>query len=261
MSRFIACITCLVLTAPAFGRIVTRPVEYKHGDLTLKGYLALDDSIKGKRPGVLVVHEWWGLNDHARRQADRLAELGYVAFALDMFGDGAATDDPHEARELTGRFRNDKKLLVDRARAGLDVLLKDERVDPKRIAAIGYCFGGSAVLQLALSGADLAGVVSFHGGLGGIEYQPGTTVKAKILILHGADDPLIPAEQIAEFQDTLRKAGADWQMVYYGNAVHSFTNEKADGVGMKGVAYHKPTADRSWAAMREFFAEIFGATR
>jgi len=258
MSRFTATFVCLALAAPASAKLATKTVEYRHGDVALKGYLAWDDATKGKRPGVLVVHEFWGLNDHARRQADKLAELGYVAFALDMYG-VPATDDPHKAGEMSGHFRNNRKLMIDRAKAGLEVLLKNENVDPKRIAAIGFCFGGTTVLQLALSGADLAGVVSFHGGLGGIEYQPGTKVKAKILILHGADDPMIPADAITAFQDTLRKAGADWQMVYYGGAVHSFTNEKADAVGMKGVAYHKPTAERSWAAMQQFFKEIFGA--
>ncbi len=259
MKTLVTSLFVLVFALPASAKLVTKPIDYKDGDVTLKGYLAFDDALKGKRPGVLVVHEFWGLNDHARKQADKLAELGYVAFALDMYGDGMATDDPHKAGEMAGRFRKDKKMLLDRAKAGLNVLLKDEHVDPFKIAAIGYCFGGSTVLQLALSGADLAGVVSFHGGLGGIEYTPGTKVKAKILVLHGADDPMIPADQIAAFQDTLRKAGADWEMNYYGNAVHSFTNEKADAVGIKGVAYHKPTADRSWVAMRAFFGEIFGS--
>jgi len=261
MRTLFAFIVVLGIALPASAKLITKQVDYKDGDVTLKGYLAFDDALKGKRPGVLVVHEWWGLNDHARKQAERLAALGYVAFALDMYGDGMATDDPHKAGEMAGQFRKDKKMLAARARAGLDVLLKDANVDPKRIAAIGYCFGGSTVLQLALSGADLAGVVSFHGGLGGIDYQPGTKVNAKILVLHGADDPLIPADSIKEFQDTLRKAGADWEMNYYGNALHSFTNEKADAVGMKGVAYHKPTADRSWAAMRQFLGEIFGTRK
>lgn len=248
---------CLFVCAAASAKVVSKTVEYKEGDTALKGYLAWDDGLKGKRPGVLIVHEWWGLNDHARKQADRLAGLGYVAFALDMYGDGMATDDPHKAGEMAGRFRQDKKLLMARTKAGLEVLLKNEDVDQKRVAAIGYCFGGSTVLQLALSGADLCGVVSFHGGLGGIQYEPGTKVTAKILVLHGADDPLIPADQIAAFQDTLRKAHADWEMNYYGNAVHSFTNESAAKANMKGVAYHKPTADRSWQAMRDFFVEIF----
>lgn len=248
---------CLCAAAALEAKVVNKTIEYKEGETTLKGYLAWDDAVKGKRPGILVVHEFWGLNDHARKQADRLADLGFVAFALDMYGDGMATDDPHKAGEMSGRFRQDKKLLIARAKAGLNVLLKNENVNTSKIAAIGYCFGGSTVLQLALSGADLAGVVSFHGGLGGIQYEPGTKVTAKILVLHGADDPMIPAEQITAFQDTLRKANADWEMNYYGNAVHSFTNESAAKANIKGVAYHKPTAERSWQAMRDFFAEIF----
>lgn len=259
-----ACLLSLVAAQAAVASDLDRKdVNYQHDELSLRGYLVAPTGAEARaarRPGILVVHEWWGLNDHARRQADRLAREGYVAFALDMYGEGMKTDDPHKAGELAGRFRSDRDLLVKRARAGLDVLLKDARVDPKRVAVIGYCFGGSTALQMALAGVDVAGVVSLHGALGGLEPRPGVRITARILILHGADDPLIPAAHISEFQEILRKAGADWQMVYLGRAVHSFTNRDAGRANMKGVAYDEAADRRSWQYMRDFFAELFSSS-
>jgi len=249
---------CLILAAAQTdAKMVAEAVQYKHADASLEGYLAYDDAVKEKRPGVLVVHEWWGLNDFAKEQARRLAELGYVALAVDMYGQGLVTADLAEAAKLSGQFKENPTLLVERATAGLQVLAKHERVDPKRIAAIGFCFGGTTVLALACSGADLAGVVSFHGGL----IPPTDTtkaIKARILVLHGAADTLVPPTQVTAFQEALDKAGADWQMITYGGAKHSFTNPAADKLNMPGVGYQKAAAQRSWRDMQRFFDELFG---
>jgi dienelactone hydrolase len=237
--------------------VVGNKVEYKHGDTVLEGYLAYDDASKAVRPGVLVVHEWYGLNDYAMKRADQLAQLGYVAFALDMYGKGVRAANSQEAGALAGKYKGDRPLMRARASAGLDVLKKQTLVDPKRVAAIGYCFGGTTVLELARSGADVLGVVSFHGGLDNPDPQPASNIRAKVLVLHGADDPLVPVKDIAALQEELRKAGADWQMVFYGGAVHSFSNPQSGSDPGKGVAYNEKADRRSWAAMKTFFDEIF----
>ncbi len=257
MWRVLCVLAATAIVSISQAKIVTQTVEYRHGETTLKGYLAYDDALSGKRPGVLVVHEWWGLNEFAKQRAERLAELGYVAFAVDMYGDGMVTRDPEKAGQLAGPFRQDPTRCRARARAGLDVLAKDERCDARRIAAIGYCFGGSTVLQLAYDGAPLAGVVSFHGNP--MPPRAEDKIVAKILVLHGADDPLVSAESISAFQQGMTTAGVDWQMVYYGRAVHSFTNPEADKVGIAGVAYDEAADRRSWQAMQQFFEELFAA--
>jgi dienelactone hydrolase len=242
------------LTAAAFGEIRTETVPYNHGDTTLKGYLAYDTAQTGKRPGVLVVHEWWGLNDYAKSRTRQLAELGYVAFAADMYGDGRTTTDPQKAGKWSGEVKGGP-LIRERSRLALDRLRNHERVDPDRIAAIGYCFGGTTVLELAYSGADIAGVAPFHGGL--TLPKADDRIRTKLLVLHGAADSFIKPETIDEFQKTLHEREVDWRMVYYGGAVHAFTNPDADEAGIDGVS-HDPAADRrSWAHMRLFFDEIF----
>lgn len=252
---------CMGIIVALFGsgtgsaKVVRQTVEYRHLDTVMKGYLAYDDTLAGKRPGVLVVHEWWGLNEFARQQADKLAEMGYVALAADMYGDGKVTRDPAEARKLADQVRG-TPLLRERARAGLAALAGHKLVDSRRLAAIGFCFGGTTVLELAYSGADLLGVVSFHGGLTAPRPEDLKTLKAKILVLHGADDPLVKPEEIAAFQDGMRKAGADWQMVLYGGAVHSFTNPAAGSDKSKGVAYDPKAAARSWEHMQLFLKDI-----
>ena len=246
----------LLVSLPVQAAIVSRNVEYKQGDTVLQGYLAHDDAKAGKRPGVLVVHEWWGLNDYVRSRVNKLAQLGYVAFALDMYGKDVWTTDPNKAKELMGHLMG-SPLLRERASAGLEILRKNQLVDPKRIAAIGYCFGGTTVLELAYAGAYVAAVASFHGGLTAPQPEDEGRIKAKILVLHGADDGFISADKIAAFQEGMRKAGADWQMVYFGGTVHSFTNPGADKVGIKGIAYNKKADERSWSYMQVFFKEIF----
>jgi dienelactone hydrolase len=245
------------LAAPAGAKIVTQAVPYKHGDVELEGYLAYDDAAADKRPGVLVVHEWWGLNDFAKDRARAVAELGYVALAVDMYGRGVVTDDSAKAGRLAGQFRNDAALWRGRARAAYAVLRKHPRVDPTRIAAIGFCFGGSTVLHMAADGLDLAGVVSFHGGLTPFSDGDARQIKAKLLILHGDADPHVSAESLRAFQDSLRKAPVDWQLIIYSGAKHGFTNPAADRPGMEGVGYQKAAAERSWQHMRLFLDEIF----
>jgi len=230
-------------------------VEYRHGDVVLEGYLAYDDAFPGKRPGVLVVHEWMGHNPYVRKRADQLAGLGYVAFALDMYGKGVRAKDAKEAAALAGKYKGDRPLMRARAGAGLDVLRKQARVDPSRLAAIGYCFGGTTALELARGGADLVSVVAFHGGLDTPTPGDARNIKGKVLALHGGDDPFVPMKQVEEFQEEMRKGGVDWQFVSYGGAVHSFTNPEAGSDNSKGAAYNERADRRSWEAMKAFFAE------
>lgn len=237
--------------------IVTQPVEYRQGDAVLEGYLAYDDAQPGKRPGVLVVHEWWGLNDYAKQRAQQLAGMGYVALAADMYGKGKVTQDPKQAAQWAGEVRGNQALLRARAQAGFDALLKQANVDPQRVAAIGFCFGGTTVLELAYSGAVLAGIVSFHGGITVPQAGEQGQIKAKILVLHGADDPTVKPDTITAFQAAMREGGVDWQMVYYGGAVHTFTNPAAGNDKSRGSAYDEKAAARSWKHMQDFFAEIF----
>lgn len=261
MSR--ALLFLLTLLAPVLTQaaIETKTVEYQQGDTRLVGYLAYPKDAKGPLPGVLVVHEWMGLNDYARRRADQLAELGYVAFAADIYGDGKVAADGKEAKALSTLYKSDRALLRARAAAGLEAMKKQSQVATGQVAAIGYCFGGTAVLELARSGADLAGVVSFHGGLDTPAPQDAKAIRAKVLALHGADDPYVPAEQVAAFEQEMRAAGVDWQLIAYGGAVHGFTNPAHGNDNSKGVAYNASADARSWAAMRQFFAELFGSAK
>jgi dienelactone hydrolase len=237
--------------------VKTETVEYKQGDTICEGYLAYDDESKDKRPGVLVVHEWTGLNDYSKKRARQLAEMGYVAFAADIYGKGVRASNPTDAAKLAAKYKEDRKLMRARAQAGLDVLKKQPSVDPSRVAAIGYCFGGTTVLELARSGAELSGVVSFHGGLAAPTPEDAKAIKGKVLALHGADDPFVPAKEVAAFEEEMRKGGVDWQLVKYGGAVHSFTNPSAGDDPSKGAAYNASADRRSWQAMKDFFAEIF----
>jgi dienelactone hydrolase len=241
----------------ARGQLHSEMIEYKEGDTVLEGYLAYDSSIKGPRPGVLIVHQWKGLTDYEKKRADMLAQLGYNAFALDIYGKGIRPKDNREAGALVGRYKGNRPLLRARAQAGLTVLRKHELTDPQRIAAIGYCFGGTTVIELARSGADIAGVVSFHGGLDSPAPEDGKNIKCKVLALHGADDPHVPAKDLAAFEEEMRQAKVDWQLVKYGGAVHSFTEREAGDNPSAGAAYNEKADRRSWEAMRQFFAELF----
>lgn len=237
--------------------IVSQPVEYKEGNTILEGWSVYDDAVQGKRPAVLVVHQWKGLSDYEKKRAEMLACLGYNVLAVDIYGRGIRPQSPQAAGAEAAKYKNDRALLRARVRAGLDVLSNHKLTDPKKVVAIGYCFGGTTVLELARSGAHIAGVVSFHGGLDTPLPAVLGSVQAKVLVLHGADDPYVPAKDIAAFEEEMRKAGADWQFVAYGRAVHSFTDWDAGGDHSKGAAYSELADRRSWEAMRRFFAELF----
>jgi len=235
--------------------VKTEVLEYRHGDVVLEGYLAYDDALRGKRPGILVIHEWNGHNPYVRQRAEQLARLGYVAFALDMYGKGVRGKDAKESAALAGIYKGDRKLMRARAAAGLDVLRTRPETDPERLAAIGYCFGGTAALELARSGADLVSVVSFHGGLDTPTPGDARNIQGKVLALHGGDDPRVPPKQVEAFQEEMRNGGVDWQLVAYGGAVHSFTNPGAGSDNSKGAAYNERADRRSWEAMKAFFSE------
>jgi dienelactone hydrolase len=243
---------------PASAAIKTQEVEYKQGETTLQGFLAWDDAGKGKRPGVLVIHEWWGHNAHAREQATRLAKEGYVALALDMYGKGKVTTHPKDAQAFMAEATKDPKVVAARFDAALELLKKQPSVNAEQIAAIGYCFGGAVALNMARRGADLDAVVTFHAGLGpmGEPAKPGA-IKAKILVNHGGADPMIPKEQVEAFEKEMKAAGASAQVITYPTAKHGFTNPAADKAGMEALKYDADADKKSFAAMIDFFKKVF----
>jgi len=259
MIRLMLCVFASIcfFSTGAEAAIQTKLIEYRQGDTVLQGYLAWDGAKTGTRPGVLIVHEWTGINDHIRQRAEMLAKSGYIAFAADIYGKGVRPIAQADAAKTAGVYKNDRALMRARVKAGLDELKKQKSVDPQRLAAIGFCFGGTTVLELARDGADLKGVVSFHGGLSTPTPQDARNIKGKVLALHGADDPFVKVDEVTAFQDEMRKGGVDWQLVSYGNAVHSFTNTAAGNDNSKGAAYNEKADKRSWEAMKVFFAEIF----
>ncbi|MGB7972464.1 MAG: dienelactone hydrolase family protein [Candidatus Deferrimicrobiaceae bacterium] len=261
MVRIIGTILLLLAVAvTAHGEIRGEPVEYVAGDTTMKGYLAYDDSLSGKRPGILVVHEWWGNNDYTRKRARMLAELGYVALAADMYGEGKQTQHPDDAGKFSAEIRKNMPLGRERFLAARKVLAEFKFTDPKRIGAIGYCFGGGIVLQMARDGVDLAGVVSFHGGLATESPANPESVKAKILVLTGADDKFAPPAQVEAFRKEMKAAGADFRIISYPGALHGFTNPEADSYAKKfnmPIGYNTDADKKSWAEMKAFFQDIF----
>ena len=245
-----------VAGAAAQAAVKTKTIEYQDGGTKLKGVLAWDDAAGGKRPGVLVVHEWWGLNDYAKSRAVRLAEEGYVAFALDMYGDDKVTSHGNEAGEWMNQITSNIAAWRSRANAGLAVLKSQPQVDAGKVAAIGYCFGGATVMQMAYAGADVKAVVSFHGSLPPAG-EDVTSIRPRVLVAHGRDDAFIPAERIVAFQAALDRAKADWEMTIYSGTRHGFTNPDAGSYGMENLAYNKTADERSWAAMMRLFGEVF----
>lgn len=237
-----------ISASTAFAQIRGEVIEYKQGTTVLEGYLAYDDSIKGKRPGILVVHDWLGVGPYVRARAQQLASLGYIAFAPDIYGKDIRPADNKEAAKISNEFKNDRTLLRLRVNAGLDILRNHSLTDPDKLGAIGYCFGGMTVLELARSGANIAGVVSFHGNLD----TPADTssIHTKVLVLHGAEDPVVPPAQVAAFENEMRKANVDWQLNVYSGAAHNFTNPNSP-------AYNRQVDRRSFEAMKAFFKEIF----
>jgi dienelactone hydrolase len=258
MKTTLAALCLVALSGSAHARIVTKPIRYTHAGAKLQGFLAYDDARHGKQPGVLVAHEWWGLTDFVKGRAVELAKLGYVAFALDMYG--TATEDPVKAGELASQFQG-KPLMAERARAGLDQLLKTGLVDEKKVAAIGFCFGGSTVQALGYSGAPLVAVVSFHGGP--VNAPADAKVSARYLLLNGAMDPTVKPAEKAAWLKSLDAAHIDYESIDFGGAVHAFMNPDADRIAgsnpkIKAVIGYNPTAARrAWRAMQELFAELF----
>ena len=250
--------TALLLSAlSAQAAIQSKTIEYKQGDATLEGVLVWDDAVKGTRPGVLVVHQWMGLTDYEKHRAEMLAQLGYVAFCADIYGKGILPKDTKEAGAQAGKYKSDRALLRLRVNAGLEELKKSELVDKSRLGAVGYCFGGTTVIELARNGAGIKGIVSFHGGLDSPTPADGKNVKCKVLVCHGADDPFVKAADLAAFEDEMRTANVDWTLIKFGGAVHAFTQPLAGSDNSKGAAYNEKADKRSWAAMKMFFAGLF----
>ena len=262
MIRIIGTIFFLAaIAASAQGEIRGEPVEYSAGGTTMKGYLAYDDGHSEKRPGILVVHEWWGHDEYARRRARMLAELRYVALAVDMYGEGKKAQHPDDAAKFSGEIRKNMDLGRERFLAARKVLQGHRFTDPGRIGAIGYCFGGSVVLQMARDGMDLEGAVSFHGGLTTTSPAKPGAVKARVLVLTGGDDKFAPPGQVEDFQKEMKAARADFRVVSYPGALHGFTNPDADGYAKKfnmPIGYNADADAKSWSEMQKFFKEVFG---
>jgi len=258
MVVFSALVLALFLPASAPARMHQQLVDYHQGGAVLQGYLAYDDSFPGLRPAVLVFHHWMGIDQYIKDRTDQLARMGYVAFAGDIYGKGVRPANSTEAAAQSGKYRADRPLMRKRAQAALDTLRLIPRVDVKRIAAIGYCFGGGVALELARSGADIAGVASFHGTLDTPHPEDAKNIKAKILVMQGTDDPVAPIKAIGDLEDEMRGGGVDYQINLYGGAVHSFTQPMAGNDPKTGNAYNPEADRRSWQAMKYFFAELFG---
>lgn len=262
MKKVLAGFIVLMLSLVAHAEIKTQEVEYKIDGESFTGYLAYDDSVKGKRPGVLVVHEWWGHNDYVRKRAEMLAELGYTAFALDMYGTGKLADHPQDATKFMQAVVSNMPAAEKRFNTAYTLLSEHDTVDAQQLAAIGYCFGGGTVLHMARQGAALKGVVSFHGSLGTQSPAQKGSVKADILVLTGAADPMIPEEQVAAFRSEMDAAGVSYSLHSYPGATHGFTNPAADDFGKRfdmPLAYNAEADADSWLKMREFFEKIFTA--
>jgi dienelactone hydrolase len=247
----------LFISAAARAEIQTREITYEHEGSELTGYLAWDDAAAGKRPGVLVVHEWWGLTDYIKGRARDIAKLGYVAFAPDMYGRAKVTRHGREAKAWMEQITANTRRWQARALRGLQILQEQDEVDPGKVAAIGYCFGGATVMQMAYSGADLAAVVSFHGSLPVPTEKQAKAIRAPVLAAHGDADKFVPPERVQQFQQALEKAGADWLMVIYGGARHGFTNPNAAQYGIENIQYAPQAARRSWEHMKIFLADAF----
>ena len=247
-------------TATGYAKVVGEEVEYQGGGVTMKGYIAYDDAIKGKRPGVLVVHEWWGQNEYARERARMLADMGYTALAIDMYGDGKTADHPKDAGAFAGEVRKNMDVASARFDAAKKLLSQYKTTDNSRIAAIGYCFGGGIVLEMARRGMDLDAVVSFHGSLGTQSPAQAGKVKAKILVCNGEADPFVKPDDITAFKQEMKNAKVDFEFKSYPDAKHAFTNPAADENGKKfdiPLAYNEVADKQSWSDMKTFLKQVF----
>jgi len=261
MPKLLGALVALFMIAPAFAAIKEQPVTYKAGDTTLKGFVVWDDAKKDKRPGIVVVPEWWGVTKHIHNEAHRMARAGYTAFIADMYGNGKTVDNPKDAGAMSGSVMKDAQTMEARFNAAREELAKHASVDPSKIGAVGYCFGGAVVLNMARAGADLDGVVGFHASLGLNTRAPAPgTVKAKILVLNGADDPFVKKEQYQQFESDLKAANADFRVVTYPGAVHAFTNPEATALGKKfnlPLRYDAKANKEAEAEASKFFAALF----
>lgn len=234
-------------------------VTYQSDSTTMKGYMAWNENAGGKSPGIIIVHEWWGHNDYSRERADMLAELGYVAFAIDMYGEGKQAEHPEEANKFAGMVMSNMPEAEARFNAALELLKQNEHVDPEKIAAIGYCFGGSVALTMANSGADLDAVAAFHSGVN-LPVGPSEALKARVLVCNGADDPMVTQEDVSRFKSAMDSVGANYEYISYPGAVHAFTSRAADSLGKKfemPLAYNKEADQKSWEKLKELLKETF----
>lgn len=256
-SLFVVTILFLCAATSAQATVVMKDISYQDGDVMLKGTLAYDDSISGKKPGILLFPEWWGKNDYAERRAKEIAEQGYIVFVADMYGNAKVTKNATEAKELSAAFYENRNLMRRRARLALDTLKKQEHVHKSNIAAVGFCMGGTVAIELARTGVALKGVAAFHAGLQFPEEVAKGKVKAKILVMNGAADPMVSFEENKHFIEEMQESGADVQLALYSGAMHAFTNPSANTFHIKGVAYNAKAEERSFNALHGFFNEIF----
>ncbi len=257
MNTLAVLLASLVVASSVKAQMKIEPAEYRQADAVLEGFIAYDAGVTTPRPGVVIVHDYMGVSDYVKMRAEQIVKLGYVAFVADIYGKGVHPTSPEEASKQAGKFRRDIALMRARAQAAIDELKKRSVVDPKKVAAMGYCFGGGVALELARSGADIAGVISFHGSLNTPNPEDAKNIKGSVLVLHGADDPHVKAEVVHAFQEEMRNAKVDWQFVSYGGAVHAFTQTKAGNDPSKGAAYNALADQRSFEEMTRFLREIF----
>lgn len=255
MRYIIALFLSLLVTGAALAAIVEERVEYKDGATALEGFLVYDDAIKAPRPGVIVFHEWWGLNDYAMTRSRQLASIGYIAFAADVYGKGVRPASREAAGKEAGKYMKDRPLMRSRVSASLAALKKSSMVRADSIAAIGYCFGGAAALELGRSGAPVAAIATFHGVLNTPTPEDAKNIKGSVLVLNGGADPSVKPADVQAFQETMEKYGVDWQLVNYGGAVHGFTNPANGLDASDGLAYQEKADKRSWEALMDFLEE------
>ena len=247
------------MVSPASAKIITTPVDYKdEAGMPLHGFVVYDDATSGKRPGVIVVHDWRGITDYTHRRAEMLAQLGYIAFAADIYGEDVSHDGIPAWGKEAGIYKGDRALYRERARAAYRAFLQQPLLDPTRVGAIGYCFGGTGVIEMARDGLPLRGVVSFHGGLDARPLSDGATIKAKVLALCGADDPFEQPGDMRAFEQQLRDNNVDYVITSYAHAQHAFTDKDVDQLNLQGAKYNAAADKRSWIAMKDFLSEIFG---
>lgn len=257
MRFFILMAASLFMSGTAHSQVKGEAVQYKDGDTVLEGYIVYDAKLAAKRPGIVMIPDWLGVRDLAKKRADDLAKLGYTVLLADMYGKDVRPKDAKEASDLVGKYKADRPLMRRRTAAALKELLKNKTVNPDKVAAMGYCFGGTAALEMGRNGDKLKGIVTFHGGLGTPTPADGKNIKGRVLVLHGADDPFVPAAELAGFEKEMNDGKVDWEMIKYSGAVHSFTIADAGNDNSKGAAYNEKADKRSWEAMKQFLKEIF----